>query len=715
MHGDRDVALLVHEDQWARCAHDRTVLLPDGGVGLDWAMPPSPRPSRWDEDHERCADPTPPCAGPCAAGIAHDRWGRTWTTRPLDGTIEVGHRPGAPGASCPGALRHPTGIAIDARDRVLVAETVGRAVAVLDPWAGRVIRRVPMPGAPVDLVAHGTDGALVLTRAPHRLISIDGGSPPCVRRVPLSRPHGYPDVAPARVTLVAGRPVVLWHGGGDAVIAETTGREILVDRAASDIEGTPGGLLVVARGTGEPFRRLRGTGGAWVEDQPLAASGYDGGAVTVGPRGRIVYTTAGPPRSTQGSSARYARSGSVTTYRLDAGEYRTRWGRVFIDACLPTGTGLTVRVLTSDEDDVEDPLQPSPPGRGAPRLRAAEATPPLPSASALADAESRPVVARGAQGALGAVEPLAEGGDWVTYETGVDAQPGRYLWLRIELTGTARTSPRVRALRVERPGHALLDSLPRLFSSDDAHADFLHRYLTPAEGILHDLDTAAAERRTLIDAAAAPREVLPWLASFAGIVLDRRWSEEAQRTLIAKAYALYARRGTIGMLESILYLYLGRTARIVERWRLRGLGGAILGLEPEGRLRSPTVVGTAVDAGMLGHFAVGGASEASTAYTALAHRFVVLVPGCLDAEQREVVEQLIEAHKPSHTLGDVCEVGAGMPVGRLRLGMTAYVAPPAGHPQATTGQVRLGLDARVGLRDPAPRIGETHLGEARLG
>ena len=712
MYADRGIALLAHEDQWARCSHEDTALLPGGGVGLDWVE--VPQPSRWDTDCERCDPPAPVPEPDCPAGITHDRWCRTWLTRPLRGTVEVVPRKKAPRTGVPGGLRHPTGIAVDGLDRLYVVESAGRVVMVSDLWSGRVLRRVPVPDRPVDVVTWGGDGVLVLTASPARIVRINGRTGPCPGPAPLLRPCARVDLEPARIAVLSGRVVVLWRGGGTAVVADLAGRELLEAADATDLDGTAAGLLVVARQPGNPIRRFWERDGGLVEDESLAAAGYDGGAVTVDPTGRVVYTSATGRRSTQGPQARHVRRGVATTYRLDSGSYRTRWGRMFIDACLPTGTGLLVRALTSDEDEVDDSLFPRAPARSTGVVRHPEQTPPLPPAAAMASARPVPVVARGEETALRAVEGFVAGSDWTTYETGIAAAPGRYLWLQLELTGTERTSPKVRALRVERPGHALLSALPRMFAAVDEQADFLHGFLAPAEGMLHDLDSAAAERRVLVAPLTTPAEFLPWLASLAGIVLDLRWPEEARRALLAEVYPLYARRGTAAALERLLRLYLGRDARIVERWRLRGLGGGFLGFDPQG-LDSPTVAGTTRKAGMLGHFTIGGGLPSTSSYERLAHRFTVLVPGCLTAEQREVVHDIVQAHKPSHTLADVCELGDGLPVGRLRLGLTAYVGPRAGRSTGILGQARLGAGSTVGTPVVATRVGTGRLGAVRVG
>ncbi|MFT3971743.1 MAG: phage tail protein [Micropruina sp.] len=713
MSSDRGFALLAAPDQWARCVHDRTVLLPDGGVGLDWTEVPPP--SRWSDTDGRCDPPPPRPASACPGGITSDRWCRTWRTRPELGTVEVSRRGEAPHGGCPDGLRRPTGIAVDGRDRVYVIESQAGVVMVGDLWSGRVLRRVPVPGRPVDVVAIGGDerpAALVLTRSPGRVFRIEGATGSCPPPERLRRPCGHHGLHPARVTVVSGRVVVLWRGRRDAVVADLSGNELVAVPHATDVEGSPSGLLVVARRPGETFLRFQERDGVLVEDKPLAAADYDGGAITLNPAGRIVYTTATGSRSTQGPQARHVRTGSVTTYRLDGGAYRTRWGRLFLEACLPTGTSLTVRAITSDEDEVENPVAAAPPGRGNRTVPAPELTPPLPPSEAMDAAPALPVLDLH-DDPLGTVGAPLTGAGWASYESGVAAPPGRYLWLRLEMSGTERTSPTVRAIRVERPGHALLSALPRTFSAVDSQADFLHGFLAPAEGVLHDLDVAAADRGRLVDPVTTPSDFLPWLAALAGIVLDLRWPEDARRALLAEVYPLYARRGTAAAIERMLQLYLGRRARVVERWRLRGPGGGFLGLSPVG-LDAPSVGGTTRKSVSLGNFTVGGPAKAD-AYARLAHRFTVLVPGCLTAEQRAVVGDIVGSQKPSHTVGDICELGDGLPVGRLRLGLTAFVGPRAALSPSPLGGARLGVGSTLGTAEPGSRLGETRLGGVRVG
>ena len=260
---------------------------------------------------------------------------------------------------------------------------------------------------------------------------------------------------------------------------------------------------------------------------------------------------------------------------------------------------------------------------------------------------------------------------------------------------------------MERPGHALLGALPRSWSRVEEDASFLFRLLAPAEGMLHDLDEWAAARAVMVNPQGAPSAALDWLAGLAGLVLDQRWPQEAQRTLIAEAYSLFRRRGTRQALIRTLAIYLGYDPTLVEQWQLRGLAGAVLGTRP-GSTLPPFIGGSAAQTGSLGRFAIGGSSPTDTTYAAAAHRFTLVVRGNLTHEQRSVVQRILDLHRPAHTLVDICELGDGMRIGDgLRLDLTAYVGPGADWRPAVTGQIRIGADGVVGRPVPGSRLGET--------
>ena len=150
-----------------------------------------------------------------------------------------------------------------------------------------------------------------------------------------------------------------------------------------------------------------------------------------------------------------------------------------------------------------------------------------------------------------------------------------------------------------------LKYLPAIYSADD----FMGRFLMIFESILSPIDRTVGNLHYYFDAQMAPPELLPWLASWLGLVLDERWPEEQRRALILAAVELYQWRGTRRGLSEFLRLYTGLTPEIIEH----GVGRR-------------------------------GATEAD------AFRFTVRLrvtdPAVVD---RAVIEAVIEAEKPAHT------------------------------------------------------------------
>lgn len=106
-----------------------------------------------------------------------------------------------------------------------------------------------------------------------------------------------------------------------------------------------------------------------------------------------------------------------------------------------------------------------------------------------------------------------------------------------------------------------------------------------------------------------------------------------------------------------------------------------------------------------------------TGYDATAHRFTVLVPGALTPVQRAVLTDLLDAHRPAHTMVELCELGEGMRIGRtVRLDLTAYVGPSPTPDTVVVGRNGLGVDTTIGAPVCGSRLNATsRVGAVRVG
>lgn len=728
----RPFALVRTQDQWLRAAHDDTFIHPVAdAVELAWSQPPATAP----------AAPAPP-----AAGLAFDAECRLYRSIPAAGTLErslataldpLASEPAAPlpldlfaapaaalgdfaAARPPAPLREPRGLAVDADDRLFIAETGAGRVLVLDLWGHRLLRRIAFDPAapPLDLVSDGR-AVYAAVESPATLWHFTARREPRPLELPATL------AAPSRLALAcgprfaildrAGRPdarVFLLRPTADPNVLEPAGVPLSVP-GAGDIEFESDDILVIARGPGDQLLRFHVGGAAFSELAPLSARGYDGLGIVRTPDRRIGFWTARGFRHAVATRVRYVAAGRITTFRLDAGEYQTVWGRLFLDACIPPGTEVVAHCATADEPPEEATLPRTPPANLASAvILRPDLSPPMPPLSLVApeDGPWQYLHRRESGRELPWVQPGPDD-PFRTYEAPILAPPGRYLWVTLRLRGTSVQSPRVRALRAEHPSHDHLRRLPRTFSRDVAAESFLRRYTALADGLLMDLDSRARARHALIDHRSAPADLLPWLAGFIGLPVDERWPDAVLRRLIAEAIWLFRFRGTVPGLRRFLEIYLGVPVVIIEHFRLRGLGGALLG--DAGSPTSRAVLG--------GGFRVGGAigapeelplvGDLDDAFDTHAHRFTMVIPGSPGAEQLDVVRHILEVHRPAHTLFEVCTAGAGMRVGRgLHVGMTAIIGPTGGFATAQLDGSVLGRGSIVGRP-----VAGTHPGASRLG
>jgi len=105
----------------------------------------------------------------------------------------------------------------------------------------------------------------------------------------------------------------------------------------------------------------------------------------------------------------------------------------------------------------------------------------------------------------------------------------------------------------------LLNFLPGIY-----HTDFMSRFLALFESILIPIEWNVDNFYLYLDSGTSPMYFLPWLANWYQISFDDTWSEEKRRTLLREAHLIYGRRGTQWALGRVLEIYTGKKPEIVE-------------------------------------------------------------------------------------------------------------------------------------------------------
>jgi phage tail-like protein len=368
----------------------------------------------------------------------------------------------------------------------------------------------------------------------------------------------------------------------------------------------------------------------------------------------------------------FARQGQLLTEPIDSGRPRCRWHRVRVDADVPAGSGLEVAIATAEVIERAAPQgQPDP---GWPGF------------------------------VTGTPHPL----DWQVVPGSRDfligQPPGRYLYVRLRLTGDGTMTPVVRSIRLDFPRATGVDALPLVYREDPRGEDFSERFVALFDAALEDLDRAVERFPALLDIADTPEDVLPWIGRFLGAVFDPAWDTARRRRLLAALPALYARRGTPRGLAEAVKLVFDVDAAIEETTGV-DLFGAVAAAKRrtalDARLGSVRLFGRARVRFRLGASALSRTpmriygSPAVDPLAIGAFRFHLSVPALgASPDVSSRLRRLVDSQKPAHTIATIIVGSRLLVLGRpVRVGIDTRLGAPPPPVLGASGNVRLNSDA----------------------
>ena len=222
------------------------------------------------------------------------------------------------------------------------------------------------------------------------------------------------------------------------------------------------------------------------------------------------------------------------TLVYDSGTEQCVWDRIRLDATIPAGTEVKIEARCGEsEDEVLRAGESGWQAQPLPYLSGDGGE--LPGKRAIAQLPTDPAHRRGCWDLL------------------LQRQHGRFCQLRITLSGSGQTTPRLRALRLWYPRFAYpAQFLPALYLEQPASADLLERFLANMEGVNTAIEDRIATAQAWLDPRTVPEGMLGWLASWVDLMLDPAWPADRKRLFLANAVRFFGWRGTVPGLQLAL-------------------------------------------------------------------------------------------------------------------------------------------------------------------
>ncbi|MFN6339798.1 MAG: phage tail protein [Cyanobacteriota bacterium] len=324
-------------------------------------------------------------------------------------------------------------------------------------------------------------------------------------------------------------------------------------------------LLLAVRNGNQAWRvRLERVDGLWQSrmEADLVPLRRFGGRALVLRGDAIVYDSGTRPLWVPAVAQRrrsYAAMARFTTPVWDGAEPQCVWDRLRLDARVPAGTAVRLEARASD--DAGD-LLPGEIGW-------------LPQPVPYLNSDGGDLPGKG-RAAMAPTDAVAGRGCWDLLLQGV---VGRYLQVRLTLSGDTRGTPQLRALRAWYPRVSWIRCLPAIYRAEPGPADFLERFLANMEGISGGIEGRVAAAQALLDPRTAPSESLEWLAGWMDTALDPAWDEDRRRLFIAHATTFFTWRGTQRGLSLALRLAFDPTISALD------FDGGQLALDQPGGIR----------------------------------------------------------------------------------------------------------------------------------
>lgn len=226
---------------------------------------------------------------------------------------------------------------------------------------------------------------------------------------------------------------------------------------------------------------------------------------------------------------RYQSEASLNGIVLDGEEPDCVWHRIILDARIPPGTSVqfSTRAANSEAELTDLPWQTEPP-----LYKRAQGSELMHS--------DRPICADEHSGSFEFLFQQAE---------------GRYIELRLSLTGTRQKTPLIRSCRIYYPRYSWVQRfLPSVYQDDQRSSAFLDRFLANIEGLYTQMEDKIAHAEALFDTRTTPPEFLEWMGQWLGAFVDPVWDEKRKRLLIDNAVLLFKWRGTLSCLRALIKL-----------------------------------------------------------------------------------------------------------------------------------------------------------------